>query len=59
MPLDYYSCFAVALRGIHGNIDICQNDYNIPSKLQFSLYSVVTHGSITFNERLTKFNEKW
>ena len=26
MPLDYLSCFAVVLREMHGNVDICQTD---------------------------------
>ena len=60
MPLDYLSCFAVVLREIHGNVDICQNDYSIHSKLEFSPYSEVIHGSTTFkvNERITKVIEK-
>ena len=29
MSVDYLSCFAVVLRGIHGNVDICQTDYSI------------------------------
>ena len=37
---------------IHRNADICQTDYNIPSILEFSPYSEVTHGSTTF--KLTK-----
>ena len=49
MPLDYLSCFAVVLREIHGNIDICQIDYSIHSKLEFSLiltlYMEVQHSS--------------
>ena len=36
MPLDYLSCFAIILRGVHGNVDICQIDYSIPSKFEFS-----------------------
>ena len=53
IPLDYLSCFAVVLRGIHGNVDTCQNDYNIPFKLEFSPYLQVIHGSrvrIIFSE---------
>ena len=52
MPLDYLSCFAVVLRGIHGKVDICQTDYIIYSKLRiFPLYAVA-HGGTTVN--LTK-----
>ena len=32
------SCFAAVLGGIHGNVDICQIDYSIASKLEFSPY---------------------
>ena len=32
MPLAYRSCFALALRGIHGKVDICQTDYNTTLK---------------------------
>ena len=52
MPLDYLSCFSVVLRGIHGKVDICQNDYSIHSKLRIFPYSEVIHGSTTF--KLTK-----
>ena len=52
MPLVYLSCFAVVLRGIHGNIDVCQTDYSIQSKLEFSPDSDIKHGSATF--KLTK-----
>ena len=38
MPLDYLSCFAVVPRKIHGNVDICQTDYSIHSKLEFPPY---------------------
>ena len=48
----YLSCFVMVLRGMHGNIDICQTDYSIHSKLRIFPYSEVIHGSITF--RLTK-----
>ena len=48
MPLGYSSCFAVVIGGIHGNVDICQTDYSIPSKFEFSPYSEVIHGSATF-----------
>ena len=37
MPLDYLRYFAVVLRGIHGNVNICQTNYSIPSKLEFTL----------------------
>ena len=52
MLVDYLSCFAVVLRNIHGNVDICQTDYSIHSKLEFSPYSEVIHESKSFN--LTK-----
>ena len=52
MPLDYLSCFAVVLRGIHGEVDICQIDYSVHSKLRTFPYSEVIHGSTTF--KLTK-----
>ena len=45
MPLDYLSCFAVVLRRLQGNVDIWQIDYSIQSKLEFSPYSEVIHGS--------------
>ena len=53
MLLDYLSSFAVVLRRIHGNVDICQIDYSTQSKLEFSPYSEVIHGSkirIIFSE---------
>ena len=60
MPLDYLSCFAVVLRRIYGNIDICQTNYTIPSALKFSPYSEVQWKyNIQVNERLTKVKEKW
>ena len=49
--IQYFSCFAVILRGIHRNIDICQTVYNISSLLEFSPYSEIIHGR-TF--KLTK-----
>ena len=48
MPLDYLSCFAIVPREIHRNVDICQTDYSIHSKLEFFLYSEVINGSTTF-----------
>ena len=48
MPLDYLSCFAVVLRGIHGKFETCQTDYSIHSKLIIFPYSEVIHGSTTF-----------
>ena len=33
--------------GIHRNVDICQTDYSIPSKLELSPYSEVIHGNTT------------
>ena len=57
MPLDYLSCFTVALtkRNITKASDICQTDYSIYSKLSknsISPYSEVIHRSTTF--KLTK-----
>ena len=49
--IQYLSCFAVILRGIHRNIDICQTVYNTSSLLEFSPYSEIIHGC-TF--KLTK-----
>ena len=62
MPLDYLSCFAMILRGIHRKVDICQTDYSIVSKLRIFPYSKVIHGSATFKltkglERLKKNNQ--
>ena len=51
-PLEYLSCFAVVLRGIHRKVDICQTNYSILSKLRICPYSEVIHGSTTF--KLTK-----
>ena len=48
MPLDYLSCFVVVLREIHGNVDICQNDHSIHSKLSIFPYSEVIHGSTIY-----------
>ena len=47
MPLDYLSCFAMALRGIHEKVDICQT-YSIHAKLSIFPYSEVIYGSTTF-----------
>ena len=55
MPLDYLSCFAVVLTGIHREVDICQTDYSIHSKLRIFSNSEVMHRSTTF--KLTKFNK--
>ena len=52
MFLDYLSCFAVALTGIHETVDICQTDYSILSKLRIFPYCEVMHGGTTF--KLTK-----
>ena len=52
LTLDYFICFAVVLRGIHGKIDICQT--YIRSKLRIFPYSEFTHGSATF-----KLKKKW
>ena len=43
MPLDYLSCFAMALRGIHEKVDICQT-YSIHAKLSIFPYSEVIYG---------------
>ena len=48
MPLDYLSCFAVVLRGIHVKVDIRQIFYSIHSKLRIFPYSEVTNRSTTF-----------
>ena len=50
--LDYLSCFAVVLKGIHVKVDICQTDNDFHSKLRIFSYSEVMHGSATF--RFTK-----
>ena len=39
--LDYLRCFAVVKEGYSGLFDICQTDYNIHAKLNFSPYSEV------------------
>ena len=52
MPLEYLSCFAMVLRGIHDKIDICQTDHSIHSKLRIFSYSEIFHGNTTF--KLTK-----
>ena len=39
--LDYLSYFTIILRGIYGNVDICQTDYDIPCELEFSSYSEI------------------
>ena len=47
----------MVLRKIHGNVDICQIDDSIQSKLEFSPYSEVIHGSriqIVFSEVIHK-----
>ena len=44
MYLDYLSWLAVVLRWIHRNVDICQTDYSIPSKLGSSSYLEVIKG---------------
>ena len=44
IPLDYLNCFPIILRGILGNVDICQTDYSILSKLEFSSYAEVMQG---------------
>ena len=39
--LDYLSYFTIILRGIYGNVDICQTDYNIPCESELSPYSEI------------------
>ena len=56
MPVDYLSCFAVILRGMHKKVDICQIDYSIHSKLRIFSYSEVIHGNTTF--KLTKGQQR-
>ena len=48
--------FALILRGIHENVDICQTGYIISSKLEYSLYSDVhiLKYNIQVNKRSTK-----
>ena len=41
-------CDSMALKGISGKTDICQNDYSIPSKFEFSPYLEIIHESTTF-----------
>ena len=48
IPLDYLSCFVVVLREIHRNVDICQNNHSIHSKLRIFPYSEVIHGSTIY-----------
>ena len=54
MPLSYLSIFAVIIRGIHGNVPICQTDYSIHYKSEFSPYSEVMHESTTLGKRKVK-----
>ena len=48
MPLDYLRCLAVVLRGIHGKVDICKNDYSIHAILRIFSNSEVINGSTEF-----------
>ena len=57
MPLDYLSCLAVVLRGIHRKVDICQTDYSIQTK-NFPLFWSCTWKYIQANKWLTKVKEK-
>ena len=50
--IQHLSCFAMVPRGIHRNVDTCQTDYNIHSKLEVSSYSEITHEFAVF--KLTK-----
>ena len=52
--LDYLRCFAVVKEGYSGLFDICQTDYNIHAKLNFSPYS-----EVIAKKRLTNVKEKW
>ena len=60
IPLDYLSCFAVVLRGIHGNVEMCQTEYSIPSKLIRKLFPLFWSHTWKYNiqvdERSTKVN---
>ena len=61
MPLDHLNCFAVALRGIQGKVNICKTDYRIHSKQGIFPYSHVIHRSIynnQANKRFTMVKEK-
>ena len=60
-PVDYLSCFAVVLKGIHSNVDKCQTDYSIPSKSTIFplLWSQKWKCNNQANHGLTKGKEKW
>ena len=55
MLLDYLSCFAVVLRGIHGKVDICQTDYSI---FQTKKFPVLKSYIEIQQQRLTEVKEK-
>ena len=61
ITLGYLSCFAVFLRGIHGNVDICQLIIVLPPSLEFSplFWSHTRKYSIKVNQRLAEVKEKW
>ena len=48
----YASGFCGGSKRYTWNVGMCQNDYSIQSKLEFSPYSEVIHRSVTF--KLTK-----
>ena len=51
--IQHLNCFALILRGIHGNVDICRTDYNIHSNLELSyFYYQIRHEFAVF--KLTK-----
>ena len=49
----------MVLGGIHGNVEMCRTEYNIPSKLiqKISPYSEVIIGNTTF--KLTKHQRRF
>ena len=51
MHLDYLNYFAVFLRGINGQVDICQHDYSTYSKRKILPYSEVIHRVKTFKQK--------
>ena len=60
MPLNYLSCFFVALRGLHMKINICQTNCYLLQNRNFPLFwSHTWMYNIQANERLTKVKEKW
>ena len=47
----------MVIRGTQ-KVDICQTDYSIHSKLRIFFYSIVIHGSTTFNLTRLKKNDQ-